>query len=379
MRILHTLAEPGLGGLEFRTLDQASWLHQRGYQVAIAAPHASAVNQEARLRKLDVVDIDFRPAYAPSTILSLRRAIKARHINIVDCHSRADAKTAALCRDLCSIVRTRHFAKPMRTSLRRRLEWKYGCDHVIATSLTGQQELITAGLASSDRVSVVGEWAADAFFDRPQTQLQTRLQTRRDLGLQDPEHTYLVATIGMLRPEKRQADLLRVVHRLRLRGVPATALVVGMPTPQTKVYAYQLHQLAIELGISDHVIFTGHRDDVANMVNAADVVLVPSSTEAWSRVVPESFAVGRPVVASDVGGLSEIVTPGLTGWLAPPGDVGAFVDCIMQIRAQPAHTQAVVEQARAYAETHFRLSEKMFSTLNAYTRALHNPVRTCKP
>lgn len=400
MRILHTLAEPALGGLEFRTLDQASWLHRHGYGVAVAAPRHSAVNREARLRDLTVVDIEFSPAYAPSTILSLRRAIKTLRIDIVDCHSRADAKTAALCRDLCSIVRTRHFAKPMRSSLRRRLEWKYGCDHVIATSLTGQQELVTARLASAERISVVGEWAADSFFDASpaldapdardaglparlpahlHSNVPTRLQTRRELGLHDAENTFLVATIGMLRPEKRQADLLRVVHRLRTRGVPAAALVVGMPTPNTMDYAYQLHQLAIELGLSEHVVFAGHRNDVATMMNAADVVLVPSSAEAWSRVVPEAFAVGRPVVASNVGGLSEIITPGQTGWLAPPGDVAGYADCIMQIREQPAHARAVVQQARRYAQTHFRLSEKMFSTLNAYARALHNPVQTCKP
>jgi hypothetical protein len=57
--------------------------------------------------------------------LALRRAIRALHIQVIDSHSRADGKTAALCRDLCAVVRTRHFAKPIRTSLCRRRD--YGC------------------------------------------------------------------------------------------------------------------------------------------------------------------------------------------------------------------------------------------------------------
>lgn len=368
MRILHTLAEYSLGGLEFRTLEQASWLQSHGYEVAIASPASSAVSREARERNLTTVDIDFKPAYSPSTVLTLRRAIKALGIQVIDSHSRADGKTAALCRDLCAVVRTRHFAKPMRTSPRRRLEWKIGCDHVIATSDVGKQELVAARLVPEDRISVVGEWARDDFF-APASTPDAALRIRHDLGIAAPETAYVIATVGMLRPEKGQADLLRVVQWLRVQGVPAVGLVVGMPTADTKPYTYELYRLAVDLGIADHVVFAGHRTDVADMIQAADVVLVPSATEAWSRIVPESFAVGRPVVASQVGGLPEIVRPGQTGWLAAPGDVAGYADCIMQIRNRPRQAEAIVDNARRFAETNFRLGGKMFSTLEAYRRA----------
>ncbi|WP_367352354.1 glycosyltransferase family 4 protein [Achromobacter animicus] len=369
MRILHTLAERSLGGLEFRTLEQASWLHDRGYEVAIASPSNSAVSHAARERKLTTIDIDFNPAYSIRTVLALRRAIRSLRIEVIDSHSRADAKTAALCRDLCAVVRTRHFAKPMRSSLRRRLEWAIGCDHVIATSEVGKQELLAARLAAEDRISVVGEWAADKFFSSNDA-LDASLHIRRALGVPTPRAAYVVATIGMLRPEKGQADLLHVVQRLRIRGVPAVALVVGMATARTQPYAYALYRLAIDLGISDYVVFAGHRTDVPDMIRAADVVLVPSATEAWSRIVPESFAAARPVVASDVGGLPEIVVPGQTGWLAAPGDIAGYADCIMQIRNRPWRTHAIVANARAFADTHLRLGEQMLRTLAAYRRAM---------
>ncbi|SEJ07995.1 glycosyltransferase family 4 protein [Achromobacter sp. NFACC18-2] len=369
MRILHTLAEPSLGGLEFRTLEQASWLHGHGYDVAIAAPAASAVSHAARERKLTTVDIDFKPAYSPLTVLALRRAIKALRIQVIDSHSRADAKTAALCRDLCAVVRTRHFAKPMRSSPRRRLEWKVGCDHVIATSHLGKQELLAARLAPENRISVVGEWAGDEFF-RPAGEPDAMLHIRRGLGIPAPKAAYVIATVGMLRPEKGQAELLRVVQHLRIQGIPAVGLVVGMPTPDTRPYAYALYRLAVELGIAEHVVFAGHRTDVPDMIRAADVVLVPSATEAWSRIVPESFASGRPVVASEVGGLPEIVVPGRTGWLASPGDVRSYAQCILDIRNRPWQTQTIVANARAFADAHLRLGEKMFHTLEAYRLAM---------
>jgi len=369
MRILHTLAERSLGGLEFRVLEQSAWLHRHGYEVAIAAPAGSEIGREARQRGLRAVDIDFDSAYSPATVLKLRRAVKALRIDVIDSHSRADGKTAALCRDLCAVVRTRHFAKPMRSSPRRRLEWKFGCDHVIATSLLGKQEILAARLAAAEQISVVGEWAADEFFLSGDTPL-ARLHTRQALGIRTPDSAWVIATIGMLRPEKGQADLLRVVQRLRSQGLPAIALVVGMPTASTKPYAYALHQLTVDLGISEHVVFAGHRNNVAEMIRAADVVLVPSATEAWSRVVPESYAARRPVVASDVGGLPEIIVAGQTGWLAPAGNVASYAERIMQIHRNPGQTETMVGNARAYAEANFRLAGKMFSTLEAYKRAL---------
>ncbi|MGE8655824.1 MAG: glycosyltransferase family 4 protein [Achromobacter sp.] len=366
MRILHTLGEKSLGGLEFRTLEQAGWLARHGHDAAIAAPAGSAINQAARQRGLVTVDIDFDSPYSPRTLLRLRRAVRRLHIDVIDSHSRADAKAGALCRDLCAVVRTRHFAKPMPTSLRRRLEWKLGCDQVIATSAAGRDALVDAGLAPASRISVVGEWAGDEFF-RAADKAGVRRQVRRELAL-DPRD-YVISTIGMLRPEKRQADLLRVVLRLRRQAVPATALVVGMATATTQSYADELRTLAARLGIAEHVVFAGHRTDVADMIHACDVVLVPSATEAWSRVVPESFAARCPVVASNVGGLPEIVRPGATGWLAEPGDIDGFVDRIMRIRDDPAATAAAVARARAHAESHFRLAGQMQRTLDVYARA----------
>lgn len=368
MRILHTAAGYGLGGLEFRVLEQATWLQQNGHHATIAAPAYSAIGGEARNRGIDVIDIDFSHPYSPSTIMALRRSVRTLRIDVIDSHSRADGKTAALCRDLCAIVRTRHFAKPMRTSLRRRVEWKLGCHHVIATSRVGKQELVSARLVPDERISVVGEWAGEGFF-RVAGMRDARMRARQMLGMQAGAEDFVVATVGMLRREKGQADLLRVVHRLRANGLPAIALVIGMPTPNSKRYAASLRQLADDLGIVDSVVFAGHRNDVAEIIPAADVMLVPSLNEAWSRIVPESFAARIPVVASDVGGLPEIIEPGNTGWLAPPGDVAAFADCIMQIRSDRARVEAVVERARRYADAHFGLAGKMAETLKVYAAA----------
>ncbi|MFY3682912.1 glycosyltransferase family 4 protein [Achromobacter xylosoxidans] len=367
MQILHTLSGSNLGGLEFRVLDQARWLREQGHAVAIVAPPESETLKLARSWGLATIGMNFRSPYSWSGMLKLRRLVKDLRIQVIDAHGTSDAKATALCRDLCSLVRTWHFARPLGTCWRRRLEWRLGCHRVITTSQGGAQDIVTAGFATQDRISVVGEWADHGFFVGAD-KVERRQAARRELGL-DPA-AFVVATIGMLRPDKRQEDLLRVVHLLRQRGLPAHALVVGMPTRGTMAYGQKLHELVAELGIGGCVTFAGHREDIASVIHAADAVLVPSVNEAWSRVVPEAYAARCPVVASAVGGLPEIVHPGSTGWLAPVGDIAGFAERLAWIWSHPEQAARIAEQARAFADRHLVLSQKMAETLSAYEAAM---------
>ena len=103
MRILHTLGEKSLGGLEFRTLEQAAWLNRHGHAAAIAAPAGSGISQAAQRRDIPLIDINFDSPYSPGAILKLRRAVKLMGVDVIDSHSRADGKTAALCLSLIHI------------------------------------------------------------------------------------------------------------------------------------------------------------------------------------------------------------------------------------------------------------------------------------
>lgn len=367
MQILHTLSGPNLGGLEFRVLDQARWLREQGHSVAIAAPPQSETLKLARSWGLATIGMSFNSPYSWSGALRLRHIVKRLRIQVIDAHGTPDAKASALCRDLCSLVRTWHFSRPLRTSWRRRLEWKLGCHRVITTSQGGARDIMTAGFAGQGRISVVGEWADRDFFVGADKGA-LRHAAREQLAI-DPA-AFVVATIGMLRPDKRQEDLLRVVQVLRQRGLPARALVVGAPTRATAAYGKLLHDLAAELGIGDYVTFAGHREDISNVIHAADAVLVPSINEAWSRVVPEAYASLCPVVASAVGGLPEIVHPGRTGWLAPAGDVAGFADHLAWIWSHPGEAARIAGQARMFADRNLMLSQKMAETLGAYEAAM---------
>lgn len=94
-------------------------------------------------------------------------------------------------------------------------------------------------------------------------------------------------------------------------------VIVGSATAEALDYERGLTAQARDLGVDGQISFTGYRDDVARMMIAGDLMVIPSLTEAQPRVAVQAFATTRPVVASAVGGVPEIVVDGKTGWLVP--------------------------------------------------------------
>jgi len=92
-----------------------------------------------------------------------------------------------------------------------------------------------------------------------------------------------------------------------------------------------LHQIARDLGVEHHVIFTGRRDDIPAITAALDVAVLPSYREAQGLTILEAMAMSRPVVASNVGGIPEMVENGVTGLLVPPHDPPALAAAIVRL------------------------------------------------
>jgi N-acetyl-alpha-D-glucosaminyl L-malate synthase BshA len=131
--------------------------------------------------------------------------------------------------------------------------------------------------------------------------------------------------ISNFRPLKRLGDVVRIFERVR-RRLDARLMLIG-DGPEFG----RTRDLVTELGLADHVRFVGIVDEVAPLLAAADLLLLPSETESFGLVALEAMASGVPVVASRVGGLPEVVEHGVTGYLAPVGDVEAMAEFSLKI------------------------------------------------
>ena len=138
-----------------------------------------------------------------------------------------------------------------------------------------------------------------------------------------PESAPIVGVVARLEAEKGHRVLLEAWPLVLDEHPEAWLLVVGEGSERNSLEAQ-----AGSLGISDHVVFTGRREDVPAVTAALDVAVLPSYREAQGLSVLEAMALSRPVVASNVGGIPEMIEDGVTGLLVPPGNRDALADAI---------------------------------------------------
>ncbi|RAU21947.1 glycosyl transferase [Paramagnetospirillum kuznetsovii] len=367
MRILHTIPGRNWGGMEHRTIEQVRWLKGHGHAVWLASPANGESYRRAESLGLPVIDFDFDRPWRPSTIRALRKLVIERAIEVIDSHVTRDAKAAAACLDLCAVVRSRHVNQPLKPTLVRRAQWRMGADHIITVAECTRQHLMEIGLADPKRSVSIGGWADERFFELPDP-VATRVRLRTELRL--GEDLYVWVCVGMIRPDKGQDHLLAALALLRDKGLEPTLVVVGSATDECADYEAGLYRQVEQLGLDGRVVFTGYRDDVSELMQMGDAVVIPSLTEAQPRVAVQAFAVGKPVVASNVGGVPEIVFDGETGRLVPPAQPSALCEAMAQVMTDAETTARIAANARKMAEQTMRFDHRMAQTLETYRTAM---------
>ncbi len=221
-------------------------------------------------------------------------------------------------------------------------------DMIIAISDHIARFTIARGVWDTRRVRRVYhglEAPSDAEVERRRSAL------RQDLGLAGDE--FLIGNVGRLAPQKGQRHLVRAIPLLLDRVPNAHVVIVG----GGDLEGY-LRELAEELGVSDRVHVLGPRRDVPAIMQAIDLFAMPSIWEGFGIVLLEAMAAGKPIVASRVATIPEVVLDAETGLLVPPGDPAALADAIATLAGDERRARALGEAGRARLHHSFSI-EKM--------------------
>jgi glycosyltransferase involved in cell wall biosynthesis len=193
-------------------------------------------------------------------------------------------------------------------------------------------------VASEKKFSVIRlgiELEPRVVFDGDASEVRRRHGIRPD--------AFVVGWFGRMTAVKRTDDLLAALTRLRGRhGVDALLLLVGDGADRTR-----LEQRAHELGVARHCLFLGYQEDVAPWYALCDAVVLSSASEGTPVTIIEALAAGRAVVATDVGGVPDVVDDGVTGYLVPPGDTDAMADRLAELAGDPYRRAAMGREGRA--------------------------------
>jgi glycosyltransferase involved in cell wall biosynthesis len=193
---------------------------------------------------------------------------------------------------------------------------------------------------------------------------ERRARVRAALGLRD-EHE-VVLNVGRQEYQKAQRDLLDAAARLAPRRPNLVVLVAGRAGNASDDLARRLASSPV----ADRIRFLGHRDDVPDLLAAADVFAFPSLYEGTGGAVIEAMALGLPIVTSAIDTMRDVVDDGRNAMLVPPGASAALADALEQLLGDPARRQAFGARSREIFETRFTLERCTRRMLELYARVI---------
>lgn len=357
--VLHTEWSDGWGGQEHRILNEMLGMQRRGHRVLLATRQHAKLAERARNAGIPVFTLPFKGKFDLRTILPLCRLARRERVDIINTHSGNDSWSGGLAARLAGIplVRTRHLNLPLKRSWHNFVHELPAC--IVTCGETMRQQLEDdCGFAPDKLASIPTGVDFEQFAPK-----KTRAAVRAELGFGDSE--WLILMVGVIRGVKRHDVALKAFARLYSQH-PQARLVLAGEGPMRS----DMEQLAAELGITAAVCFLGHRDDVPDLMAAADCSLLTSRSEGVPQVVTQALGLGLPTVATAVGGVPELVIDGKTGLLAPSGDDAAVAAALARLIEAPALAQTLGQAARAHARSRYSLAFMLDATENLYARIL---------
>jgi len=193
------------------------------------------------------------------------------------------------------------------------------------------------------------------------------LETAARLASEDP----LIGIVGRISPWKGQHIFLRAAATVRERFPRARFQIIGSALFNEAEYEKEVRTLAETLGLSDVVEFTGFRQDVLELIARLDILAHASTTgEPFGQVVAEGMIAGKPVVATNGGGVPEIIEDGISGMLVPMDDAPALAAAILWLMENPEKAQEIANAGRQRILNHFTIEHTVQKVQKIYDALL---------
>jgi L-malate glycosyltransferase len=235
---------------------------------------------------------------------------------------------------------------------------------IIAVAQASADRFVGSFVSLRKRMTVILNGVDNKIFHPDQT---VRRRVRDELRLS--EEAPVIGMVGRLTPSKGQLELLRAFPRVLSTFPDATLLIVGAPAfNQEHEYLHQLERTVSELGISNRVRMLGARNDVAAIMQSLDLLILNSSSEACCLVALEAMASGTPLVATNVGGMAEIIEHEKTGWLVPWNDEDALVAGTAKLIGEPALRARLAEHGKNLIASCFTIERVINDLQNFYLK-----------
>ena len=381
IRVLRVIARLNMGGPALHVTYLARGLASRGYETTLVAGDV-ARGEESMAFVADRAGVEIVPLPGLSRELSpVRDAVAAWRVariirrvqpDIVHTHT---AKAGAVGRVAALLAGTRrpivvhtfhghvlrgYFGRAG-TLLFRAIETALAraTDRLVAVSPEVRDELVALRVAPRRKFSVV----------RLGIELEPRVRFEGDAAEVRRRHgigadKFIVGWFGRMTAVKRTEDLMAMLAGVRERGIDALLLLVGDGDDRER-----LEQRAHDLGLARSCLFVGYQEDVAPWYAICDTVVLTSASEGTPVTIIEALAAGRPVVATRVGGVPDVVDEGETGFLVRPRDTHALAERLEILARNPERRAAMGAAGRERTLTRYAV-ERLVDDMDELYREL---------
>ena len=343
IKVLHLITELDIGGAEKVLLSLVKKLDRDKYQVIVAYLKGEGkLAEDFRDAGIKVFNLKMRNRVDLGAIIYLYRLLKKGNIKILHTHLIQADMCGFLAGKMAGvpiIISTKHNPDEFRKkfSIPVRLDGIFGnhSDRIIALSHAVKDFRVKSEKICEDKFTVIHNG-----IDLEEFNLDVDAGAKKkELGID--LSSKIVGMVGRLDHQKGHRFFLQAMPEI-VKAVPDVKfLIVGDGPLRGK-----LEELGREFKVERQVIFTGSRRDIPELISIMDVFVLPSISEGFGNVLLEAMAMGKPVVASRVGGIPEIVTPGLNGLLVEPARPSEMASSVLKLLKDPGEAKRLGEAGR---------------------------------
>jgi len=366
--LISSLAE---GGAERVTVSFLRRLVAQGKRVTLCTitnRFDSFLAEDIRSAGIERIDLGAHRLASARLLIRYVRLLRRKRFDIVHAHGQDASILAAFGRCITGVplVMTRHVQEEPSANWRENLRARAAlaafrrADRVVAVSDSTARRLHDLTRLDPLSVRIIHNGIELERFQNPETKAQ-RKEIRASLGAADDD--FLILVLSVLRPGKGHDVLLRAWPSIQKRRPHAKLVIAGGGEMQSELVAQA------EL-LGNSVRLLGARNDVPGLLAACDLLVLPSVSEALPTVIMEAAAARKAVIATNVGGVPELVEDGKTGVLVPPGDGDSLADAILQLIFDPNRLRNFGEEAERKAIRQFSMDRQITETLKLWNEVI---------
>jgi glycosyltransferase involved in cell wall biosynthesis len=360
LRILQVVDGFRLGGAEKKLWELIANLDKQKFEILLAnIGPTGALEEQFRQLGIEIFQFPRRFAFDLLPVWQLRRLMRQRRIDVVQTTLLWADVVGALAAGLAGVPlilsweTVSHEGDPFHNNFQRRVGYRLAMkfvDVIVPVSEEIKRSLIRRRRIPESKIRVI-RYGVDLEKFHPNGRDLAQAK-RQELGV--AADAIVIGIFGRLETPKGHRFFIEAFPEVVKRYPQVRAIFVG-----DGALRQELETAVRQLGISEYVKFLGFRDDVNEILNTVDLFVMPSISEGLPNAVLEAMACEKPVIASAVGGIPEVVHHGENGYLTPPGDARALREILLQCLADRRHWQKLARCARQTVESGFSLRQQI--------------------